>query len=1184
MRGVLAAVAGGLWGGPGVDPSWPLWRVFGVLTVAKIAASGAAAYGQYLEGRTIALEAGDYYLQAGERVEAPGRWALGEQGAEALGVDGSRPVAAEDFRALMAVRNPATGGQLRAGGAGGEAVAAIDATFSAPKSVSAVWALASPELRAAIEAAQERAVDAALAHATEYVPMVRRRVDKETVRRETPAELLASSWRHTTARAVAGRPPDPQLHSHVVLHGAVRRGDGKVVAIESRAWLVHQREVGAAYRAQLAAELDQLGFEVQAQTGRGGRYFELAGVPPGLLEEWSGRHHQVRAAIDQRLSERLSELRARVDAGGPDAAAAAARLAALERSGQLMPGEQRAVAMATRAGKGQLLTAGDLDQAWWQAAQAHDFDARSVQALLLHGRGPTAALGEHELEQRILGWLTEFDATFAPRQARAVALEAGAGGDPARALAALEALRERREILDLADGRQTTRAHRGLERAAVTAAEQLADGEALAIPEKLVDAEVAALQAELAAAGAQLADEQEQAVRVACSERRLVVIVGQAGTGKSTGLIGVARAHQAAGGELIVTSTGAQAAERLAGELAEAGVRTEGYSTAALQAAVARGAVRFSPNMTVIHDEAALASTREQAWLLQAAAMSGALVIEVGDPRQSQAVGAGGLWPQIEQAARQAGGLVELSRIVRAKDAADRRDQARWRAGEHERALAGYAARGRVVIEASQRQAQDCALEAAHADRREGKTALVVVQTSNEQLDELNARAQALRAQDGLVVAGEPTVPLAGRPYGLRGGDDIVLRAASRHPQLGAVRNGTRGEVLAVAEDGQRAVLRLSDGQQAVWERDQLDAGSARLAYVSHTFPAQGQTVDRVHVIAGEHADANGTYVAITRARERTHLYASTERLEPADEGGDGGRGQQLASLAGQLGRSEPELPSISIALAHERQAEHEHADERESATVGSGQREQLDRARAQRDQALVELEQARVRLERARVEQREAAAVMASEPRDQRAEHAHADARRAGEQAQWAAARGEQLEGERAGLGRLARLGERGRALRGEITAARARERDGLAEQRRCSQEADARDAELHEQRREWEARHPGARERHHGAEREHGRAEQAHQVAKARYEIAVVRELRAASFPQAVAPERLQQLRQEQARLQALGARADQARLAEVRAELGRLTPGSSAPSRAVLGHRPGFGSERRGPTIGR
>jgi len=1159
VRALLAAVAGGLWGGPGVGPSWPLWRVFGVLTVAKIAASGAGAYGQYLEGRTIALAAGDYYLQAGERVEAPGRWALGEQGAEALGVDGSRPVAAEQFRALMAVRHPATGEQLRAGGAGGEAVAAIDATFSAPKSVSAVWALASPELRAALEAAQERAVDAALAHATEYVPMVRRRVDKQTVRRETPAELLASSWRHTTARAVAGRPPDPQLHSHVVLHGAVRRGDGKVVAIESRAWLVHQRELGAAYRAQLAAELGQLGFEVQAGTGRGGRYFELAGVPQGLLEAWSGRHHQVRAAIEQRLTERLSELRARVDTGGRGAGAAAARLAALERSGQLMPAEQRAVAMATRAGKGQLLTAGDLDYAWWQAAQAHDFDARSVQAL--RARGPALEVGEPELERRILGWLTEFDATFAPRQARAVALEAGAGGNPTRALAALDRLHERREILDLADGRQTTRLHRGVERVAVAAAEQLADGATLAIPEPLVDAEVASLQAELAASGAQLADEQEQAVRVACSDRRLVVVVGQAGTGKSTALTGVARAHQAAGQQLLVTSTGAQAAERLTAEFLEAGVRAAGYSTRALEAAVARGAVTLSPEVTVVHDEAALASTREQAWLLRAAAGSGARVIEVGDPRQSGAVGAGGLWPQIEQAARDHGGLVELSRIVRAKDAADRRDQALWRAGEHERSLAGYAARGRVDIEASQRQAQDRALEAAHADRQAGKTALVVAQTSNERLDELNARAQALRAQDGLVVAGEPIVPLAGRPYGLRAGDEIVFRAPSRQPQLGAVRNGSRGTVLAVAEDGQRATVRLADGRQAAWEREQLDAGSARLAYVSHTFPAQGQTVDRAHVIADRLADANGTYVAITRARERTDLYASAERLdEPADAGAGGCGQQQLARLAEQLGRSEPELPSIAVALAHEHQAEREHAEQSESVSPGSGQRDQrelLDQARAQRDQAQAELDQARVWLEQARVERREAAAVMATEPHDQRVGLAQADAQRAGEQAQWAATRGEQLTNERAGLGRLARLGEHGRSLRTQLAAVRERERAALAEQSRYSREADAREAELDERRREWEARHPGAREAHRVAEREHQLAEQAHQAAEQRYEIADKRAGLAVTFP---------------------------TRLIPGRAELGQLTPGRFTPTRAQLERYPGLGPERHGPTIGR
>ena len=117
-----------------------------------------------------------------------------------------------------------------------------------------------------------------------------------TVVHEKAVGVVATSWRHTTARAVEDQVPDPQLHSHVLLHAAVRR-DGRLVAIDSRSWLVHQREVGAAYRTELARELDRLGFMVQRGTGRGGRYFEIDGVPQGLLDRWSSRHHQVRSAI-----------------------------------------------------------------------------------------------------------------------------------------------------------------------------------------------------------------------------------------------------------------------------------------------------------------------------------------------------------------------------------------------------------------------------------------------------------------------------------------------------------------------------------------------------------------------------------------------------------------------------------------------------------------------------------------------------------------------------------------------------------------------------------------------------------------------------------------------------------------------------------------------------------------------
>jgi len=112
----------------------------------------------------------------------------------------------------------------------------------------------------------------------------------------------------------------------------------------------------------------------------------------------------------------------------------------------------------------------------------------------------------------------------------------------------------------------------------------------------------------------------------------------------------------------------------------------------------------------------------------------------------------------------------------------------------------------------------------------------VVVQTSNEQLDGLNARAQALRAQ-----LGERGVPLQGRPYELRAGDQVVLRAPSQHQQLGPVRNGTRGEVLAVAPEQERARVRLADGREAIFSREQLDAASARLSSSSTLSPPKGR-------------------------------------------------------------------------------------------------------------------------------------------------------------------------------------------------------------------------------------------------------------------------------------------------------------------------------------------------------
>jgi TrwC relaxase len=124
------------------------------MTAASIGAGRGAGYAQYLEGKAVAPERGDYYpTPDGELTEAPGRWLSDPETLGRLGLDPSAPVDGPQFIALMEGRDPGTGRWLRPAGADGTRGGGIDVTFSAPKSVSVVWALGDPWQREQIEAA-----------------------------------------------------------------------------------------------------------------------------------------------------------------------------------------------------------------------------------------------------------------------------------------------------------------------------------------------------------------------------------------------------------------------------------------------------------------------------------------------------------------------------------------------------------------------------------------------------------------------------------------------------------------------------------------------------------------------------------------------------------------------------------------------------------------------------------------------------------------------------------------------------------------------------------------------------------------------------------------------------------------------------------------------------------------------
>lgn len=115
-------------------------------TTHKISGDSAAGYAAYL---TSASDRGDYYTGSsdgdagGGATLAPSRWHGSPALLAELGLSTDRPVEREDLAALMRGVSPADGRELRRAGGDGSRVAGIDMTFSAPKSVSALWAVSS---------------------------------------------------------------------------------------------------------------------------------------------------------------------------------------------------------------------------------------------------------------------------------------------------------------------------------------------------------------------------------------------------------------------------------------------------------------------------------------------------------------------------------------------------------------------------------------------------------------------------------------------------------------------------------------------------------------------------------------------------------------------------------------------------------------------------------------------------------------------------------------------------------------------------------------------------------------------------------------------------------------------------------------------------------------------------------
>ncbi len=771
--------------------------------------------------------------------------------------------------------SPVDGRELRAAGGNGTRVAGIDLTFSAPKSVSALWAVSGSGERDLIERAHGDAVASALGRVERDVELVRTREGGE-LRWERAQSILAAEFVHTSSRLTVdqerdGGVPDPQLHSHVVVLGA-ERNDGRFAAVDSRELFRAARANGAWYRSELAEGLGRLGVEVQGGTGRDGRYFEVQGVPEKLSERWSAR--------SQAIQQAASKFR--------------------ERYGRSpRAGELGSLTVGTRGSKS-IVPEVSVDAVWRAVGEEYGLSREQAQSLFT---GISTGLQQsfsgaqaRDLARDLLRDVTKDRSMVAERDLHARAYELSAGTcPPAEADRVLEGLVRSGELLALQNGMWTTRDLREREQATLTLAGSRTEERAVPVSESVLREAREGTERGL---GGPLSMEQREALQTIAGTGGVSVLVGQAGTGKGVVLSTAADAWDREGYHVIGTAIAGATAERLG---TDANLQRS-VNTSALLNSVQSGYAHLDRDTVVMMDEAGMADTNRLAALVELTAEHESKLVLIGDQAQLSAIGAGGMFTELQNHVPTA----ELTEVHRANHEWERDAWGHLRDGQSHEALAAYEQHEQLHIADTREQAaEQMVTDWAHASREHpGERLVMLTDASNAELDRINALAQDHRAQAEELGTERATLP--DRPYGLATGDRVIFTSAFYQPGEPRVENGTLATVTN-ADNENNLTVQTHGAHEREIRTNTSDFHDVRLSYAQHVYKAQGMTVDHAFVlIGGWQTDRERAYVAVSRAQERTEIYTSYEDL--GEQGMSTGAIDRLAQAVSESNAQQPSI------------------------------------------------------------------------------------------------------------------------------------------------------------------------------------------------------------------------------------------------------------------------------------
>ena len=849
------------------------------------------------ELKTAGPEAMADYLARGA---APSSWA--GAGAEAANLSG--PVELRWIKELAEGRDPITGDPLGRG----TAIAGCEMSLAPPKSVSAYAALLAIDGDDTAGQIIDEALDEAAARAVEVAEQLgagraRSHVgsgeDRHMVWHRTNG-LIASVYTHET-----NYNGDPQKHRHLFFLNRTQRTDGEWRGIDTRALYGAKATMTAEARAVFNQRIvERLGVTLDAAG-------EIVAVPTGLVERWSSRDNEITTAVEawrEGLDSPISE---------NEAKAAAQRIAAVTRKGGGPGPETRAQRLDRwRAEAVELL--GPQVRLEEPAGDADDQAYR----LAVWAWPPSRADGLTDVVEEARAKLREDLKTRGMWQRRQVWAAASKLVPPGADARWGEWLRD--DALDAAvditrrgpqyqpDGRYDHDDPNGGRWQAVEVWEA----------ERTIDQAVRlGRDAGLAAAAPNpgwdegLDDAQRDAVDAICgSGDEISLVVGPAGSGKTTMMRAAAARWAAAGYRVTGLSTAAQAAAVL---------KKEAHLDDAYTITTALSSPEVLPvGGVLILDEAGMTNTLNMAAVIRVAERTGSKLVLVGDPEQLAGIGAAGMFRHLVAT----GVAQRLGRSRRHTKDWENTNSDRLRDGHHA-TIDTLAEHGRILAAGDFASAAEQARAHLRAALDAGETFAATAATRAE----VHALNLALRQELELgPQLGRLTRHDLGTHTPIAAGD--IIATGRNNPRITdsageTIKNGDRWRVLGLVRHPSAgpAGLRVAsiDRPGAVAELPGeyvTGANDDGRPWIEHAIATtvhrtQGVTVDRAVALVTDRTDRAGVYVPMSRGRLSNHaiavgtatdaeaataLKAALSRL-PADIAGLTYTGAEPAEVAAEL-------------------------------------------------------------------------------------------------------------------------------------------------------------------------------------------------------------------------------------------------------------------------------------------